>query len=143
MRIREWKPEDIPKLVEAERRCFSDPWTEQMFVDVLKFPIYHGFLAEENGELCGYALLIVACEDADLANLAVDLPFRGRGVARALMDALLEQAKRSGATQCFLEVRVSNVAAISLYKKYGCEICGVRKRYYEDGEDAFLMKKSL
>lgn len=143
MQIRTWEQADIPTLAEMEGRCFSDPWTEQMFADCLKLPVYHGFLAEEDGKIVGYALLIAVCEDADVGNIAVDLPFRGRGISKALMDVLLDKAKALGALQCFLEVRVSNVTAISLYRKYGFETYGVRKRYYADGEDAFVMKKSL
>jgi ribosomal-protein-alanine N-acetyltransferase len=143
MQIRSWEQKDITKLAEMERRCFSDPWTEQMLADTLKLPVYHGFLVEEQGEILGYASMIVVCEDAEVGNIAVDLPFRGRGLSKVLMDAMHERAKSLGATQCFLEVRVSNAVAISLYEKYGYEKYGVRAKYYADGEDAFVMKKSL
>ncbi len=143
MRIRKWEEADISTLVETERRCFSDPWTEQMFSDCLKLPVYHCFLAEEDEKIVGYSVLIAVCEDADVANIAVDPPFRGKGIAKALMETMHGQAKSSGATQCFLEVRVSNVAAIALYRAYGYETCGLRKGYYADGEDAFVMKKTL
>lgn len=143
MQVRSWEQKDITKLAEMERRCFSDPWTEQMLADTLKLPVYHGFLVEEQGEILGYASMIVVCEDAEVGNIAVDLPFRGRGLSKVLMDAMHERAKSLGATQCFLEVRVSNAVAISLYEKYGYEKYGVRAKYYADGEDAFVMKKSL
>lgn len=143
MQIRSWEQKDITKLAEMERRCFSDPWTEQMLADTLKLPVYHGFLVEEQGEILGYASLIVVCEDAEVGNIAVDLPFRGRGISKVLMDAMHQRARSLGATQCFLEVRVSNAVAISLYEKYGYEKYGVRAKYYADREDAFVMKKSL
>ncbi len=143
MQIRAWEQKDIAKLAEMERRCFSDPWTEQMLADTLKLPVYHGFLAEESGEILGYASLIVVCEDAEVGNIAVDLPFRGKGISKLLMDAMHERATSLGATHCFLEVRVSNAVAISLYEKYGYEKFGIRAKYYADGEDAFVMKKSL
>ncbi len=143
MQIRAWEQKDITKLTEMEQRCFSDPWTEQMLADTLKLPVYHGFLVEEQGEILGYASLIVVCEDAEVGNIAVDLPFRGKGISKLLMDAMHERAKSLGATHCFLEVRVSNSVAISLYEKYGYEKFGIRSKYYADGEDAFVMKKSL
>jgi ribosomal-protein-alanine N-acetyltransferase len=143
MQVRSWEQKDITKLSEMERRCFSDPLTEQMLEDTLKLPVYHGLLVEEQGEILGYASMIVVCEDAEVGNIAVDLPFRGRGLSKVLMDAMHERAKSLGATQCFLEVRVSNAVAISLYEKYGYEKYGVRAKYYADGEDAFVMKKSL
>lgn len=143
MQIREWTKEDIDVLAEMEERCFKEPWTKEMLSDCLRYPIYNCFLAEEGGQVCGYCCLITVYEDAEVGNIAVDKPFRGRGIAQALMQAMHERAKEKGATQCLLEVRVSNTPAISLYQKFGYEIYGVRARYYEDGEDAFVMKKDL
>lgn len=143
MIIREWTKEDLSVIAEMERRCFYDAWTEEMLADTLRYPIYNCFLVEEGGQVCGYCCLIVVCEDAEVGNIAVDLPFRGRGVGKALMEKMHERARAKGATQCFLEVRVSNQNAIALYKKFGYESYGIRARYYEDGEDAVVMKLVL
>ena len=143
MVIRQWTKEDIGVIAEMERRCFHDAWTEEMLSDTLRYPIYNCFLAEEEGQVCGYCCLITVCEDAEVGNIAVDIPFRGQGIAQALMDAMHSRAKEKGATECFLEVRVSNAPAISLYKKFGYEGYGIRAKYYEDGEDALVMKKVL
>ena len=143
MIIREWTKEDIPTIAKMERRCFHDAWTEEMLSDTLRYPIYNCFLAEEGGQVCGYCCLIVVCEDAEVGNIAVDTPFRGKGIGKALMEAMHQRAKEKGATQSFLEVRVSNANAIALYKKFGYESYGIRARYYEDGEDAMVMKRAL
>lgn len=143
MQIRAWEQKDIPTLAEMEKRCFTDPWTEQMLSNTLKLPVYHGFLVEEEDKILGYASLIVVCEDAEVGNIAVDFPFRGKGISKLLMDAMLQRAKSLGATHCFLEVRVSNAVAIALYEKYGYEKFGIRAKYYADGEDAFVMRKVL
>ena len=143
MTIREWTEKDVIQIAEIEARCFQDAWTVVAFEEVLKYPIHHTFLIEERGQVCAYACLLVLFEDAELENIAVDLPYRKRGMAKALMDALHEKAKALGAKRCLLEVRVSNLPAISLYEKYGYEKYGVRKRYYADGEDAFVMQKQL
>ena len=144
MIVRSWQEKDIETIAKMEARCFSDPWTKEMLSDVLKYPLYNSFLVEDGGQVCGYACLIgIPYAEATVANIAVDIPFREQGIGKMLMDAMHEKAKAIGAEECFLEVRVSNVSAISLYKRYGYETYGVRAKYYPDGEDAYVMKKTL
>ena len=143
MILRALQRKDVAKIVEAEKRCFSDPWDERAFFAELDNPFCQGSLAEEGGQVCGYCCLFVLFEDAEVHNIAVDIPFRGRGVAKELMDAMHEKAKSLGAERSILEVRVSNTPAIGLYTKYGYERYGVRTGYYPDGEDALVMWKKL
>ena len=143
MTIRAWTKEDIAVIAEIERKSFSDPWTEDMLRDTLRFPIYHTFLAEEGGQVCGYSCLIVLFEDAELANIAVSSVCRGQGIGKLLMEQMHEKAKALGAERVLLEVRVSNQNAIGLYEKYGYVRYGKREKYYADGEDAYLMVKTL
>ena len=109
----------------------------------MRFPVYHTFLAEEGGQVCGYGCLIVLFEDAELANIAVAPIHRGKGAGKALMESMHEKAKALGAERMLLEVRVSNTNAIGLYEKYGYQRYGIRENYYPDGEDAYLMQKTL
>ena len=144
MILRAWRETDIDEIAKMEGRCFFDPWTKDMLLDVLKYPLYSSFLVEDEGKICGYACLIgIPFAEATVANIAVDTPFRGKGIGQMLMDAMHARAKEINAEECFLEVRVSNIAAIALYKKYGYETYGVRAKYYPDGEDAYVMKKQL
>ena len=76
------------------------------------------------------------CELVDLVTLWA---WRRRGVAQKLIDRLLAEARRDGARAIFLEVRVSNAAAVGLYRKVGFQDCGLRRGYYKDGEDALQM----
>ena len=59
------------------------------------------------------------------------------------MKEYLEKAKELGAEKCFLEVRVSNLPALTLYRKFGFEDLSIRAKYYADGEDALVMVKKL
>ena len=143
MIIRAWEEKDIPAIADIENKSFADPWTEGMLSDTLRFPVYHTFLAEEGGQVCGYGCLILLFEDAELANIAVSPTHRGQGVGKLLMEKMHDYAKTFGAERMLLEVRVSNQSAIGLYEKYGYERYGLRENYYADGEDAYLMEKSL
>ena len=139
--IRVWEEKDLPKIAELERECFSDPWNEQALFSSFTLPFSHCFLIEDGGQVCGYCVLSVLFEDAEVLNIAVSKAHRKKGYGALLMENMLERARALGATQCFLEVRESNVAAIALYKKYGFSQYGIRKNYYEDGENALTMKK--
>lgn len=75
--------------------------------------------AEESGKIVGYGFVVSAGEDADLANIAVDESFRRRGIAAGILDNLEGAAASAGVKRIFLEVRVSNAAAMSLYLKRG------------------------
>ena len=143
MIVRAWEEKDIAAIADIENKSFADPWTEGMLLDTLRFPVYHTFLAEDGGQVCGYGCLILLFEDAELANIAVAPTYRGQGVGKLLMEKMHDYAKTFGAERMLLEVRVSNASAIGLYEKYGYERYGLRENYYADGEDAYLMQKSL
>ena len=143
MTVRESQKEDIGAIAEIEKRCFSDAWSIETFESVLQYTWQHGFVAEDAGQVCGYAILGVVFEDAELLNIAVDIPYRGQKIGRALLTTLLDCAKGLGANRCLLEVRVSNQTAIALYERFGFTQIGVRARYYGDGEDALIMQTIL
>ncbi len=143
MIVRAWEEKDLNKIAQAEKNCFADPWSKEMLADCLRYPYYHTFLMKEGGQVCGYGVLIALFEDAEIANIAVDRPYRGRGLAKGLLQAMHEKAKILGATRVLLEVRKSNAPAIALYESFGYQPYGERKGYYEDGEDALLMECGL
>lgn len=143
MKYRNWTYKDILKISELEKTCFSDPWNYRMFADAFSSKLFHGVLAEENGEIAGYACQTVLFENAEVDNVAVAENYRREGIARKLLEMLEEEAKARGATVMLLEVRVSNAAAMSLYLRLGYAGVYTRSRYYSDGEDAVVMQKKL
>lgn len=143
MELREWTKEDIKNIAALERVCFSDPWTDKMLEKGFASPIFYGILLEEQGEILGYACETVLFEDAEIAIVAVAPNYRKQGLGKVLVERLENIAISRGAENLFLEVRVSNSAALALYQGFGFEIIRTRKRYYADGEDAFVMKKFL
>ncbi len=143
MEIRAWTKKDVEIVAEMEKRCFADPWSKEMLLDCLRYPYYHTFVAEEGGQVCGYGVLIALFEDGEVANIAVDAPFRGKGVGRAILEAMHQKARALGGTRALLEVRESNAPAIALYERFGYRPYGRRKGYYADGEDAILMQAAL
>ena len=144
MLIRPWKYEDILKISELEKECFpAEPWSFQMIASSFETDGFFGVVAEEGGEIAGYGGITVAADTSDIANIAVTEQYRRGGVASDVLDTLCKRAKEMGAEKAFLEVRVSNVAAMSLYLKHGFKGVYARTRYYPDGEDCLVMSKEL
>lgn len=100
-------------------------------------------VARLSGLLVGFMLTWFVADEVHLLNVAVEPAQRRKGIGRALMDDLLREARTASAAKIFLEVRVSNEPAIRLYDSYGFERLGVRRRYYDDGEDALDMMRML
>ena len=143
MTYRSWKFEDILKISELEKECFSDPWTYRMFVEGFSSKLFYGVCAVEDGEIVGYACETVLFQNAVVDNIAVAESCRRRGVGKKLLKKLETEAKERGARVILLEVRVSNAPAMTMYLKEGFKGIYVRPRYYPDGEDAVVMQKEL
>ena len=143
MTYRSWKFEDILKISELEKECFSEPWTYRMFVEGFSSKLFYGVCAVEDGEIVGYACETILFENAEVDNIAVAESCRRRGVGKKLLKKLETEAKERGARVILLEVRVSNAPAMTMYLKEGFKGIYVRPRYYPDGEDAVVMQKEL
>jgi ribosomal-protein-alanine N-acetyltransferase len=129
---------DLPQVVAIERRAFSTPWSLAMFVLELSKPSGVCLAAEADGELVGYLI----CSRYDtiwhVMNVAVDPDRQRRGIATALITALLERVGPQAPVT--LEVRRSNTGAIALYERFAFKSAGLRPRYYADNsEDAVIM----
>jgi ribosomal-protein-alanine N-acetyltransferase len=133
---------DLPQVLAIERRAFPTPWSLSMFVLELSKPSGICLAAPGPGELHGYLVCARYEQAFHLMNIAVEPALRRRGIARALIDAMIE---RAGVDANFtLEVRVSNAPAIALYESYGFRGVGTRRRYYADtGEDAIIMWRAV
>ena len=144
MILRSWKYEDILRISELEKECFGDEaWNYRMLASSFGTESFVGILADDGGDIAGYGGITIAADSADIGNVAVAEAYRRGGVGTSLLNGLCEEAKRRGADRVFLEVRVSNSAALRLYLKCGFKGVYARTRYYPDGEDCLVMTKEL
>jgi ribosomal-protein-alanine N-acetyltransferase len=136
---------DLPQVIGIERRSFPTPWSLAMFVLELSKPsgvclavVEAGSANGRREKVLGYLICSRYDQVWHLMNIAVDPDARRRGLAKMLLDEMLERAGRDEAYT--LEVRTSNGAAIALYERFGFRPAGTRRRYYADtGEDALIM----
>ncbi len=142
--IRLAEEKDISVIAEIEMECFTTPESEDSVRDVIENPVYEAFVAEVDGEVVGHTITMTSCGDTDIVSVAVRPSCRRFGIGRKLMENIFCNAKKNGVSDIFLEVRMSNIPAISLYEMTGFEKIGVRKNFYDlPREDAVLMKKSI
>ena len=139
------KPADLDAVFELEAASFSDPWSRASFDELLlNERATFGVIRSAVNELLAYGVVLLAADEAELANIAVVPASRGRGLGDALLAWLLQSAAARGARTIFLEVRASNAAARRLYEKQGFSRISVRKAYYRNPtEDAVVMKADL
>lgn len=134
--------EHLEDIAAIERECFSVPWTVEQLKTQLPDAMHVFLLAEENGEAAGYVGMMNVLDEGYISNVAVREKSRRRGVADALLNALVRRCEERGLVFATLEVRASNAPAIALYAKHGFVPVGERKNYYErPTEDALLMTK--
>lgn len=143
IRVRIAKSSDLDDIYELDMQTFAMPWSkEALSYDILENDNAFVIVAEYEGEFAGYADIWTVLDEADLNSIAVRVDFRRKGIGDAIMLAMTEMLSANGVATINLEVRVSNMPAIKLYKKYGFNECGVRPGYYLDnGEGALIMKR--
>lgn len=145
MLIRKMTFDDIAAAVLIEKDCFSLPWSEKSFKESLErddtlFLVCEEQIVSKNVAVTGYIGMYLSFDEGNITNVAVSPSYRKKGYGEALVSAAKEIAKEMQIEKIFLEVRASNIPAISLYEKMGFESLGVRKNFYEHPqEDASIM----
>ena len=133
---------DLDAVMEIERLSFATPWVRQAFADEIERPWARLEILrdEASGRAIGFCNYWLVADELHILNIAVHPDFRKQGQASLLVRHILAAARQGKVRVVSLEVRASNHAARSLYRKFGfCEV-GVRPKYYADnGEDAVLM----
>lgn len=130
----------LDSLAELEQICFAEPWLRSGLAAELSNPAAVFGVAELDGQTAGYAGMNCIVDECYVDNVAVFPQFRRTGVARALMNYLIESAKKNRASFITLEVRVSNTGAIALYKALGFLEAGRRRDFYrQPKEDALIL----
>lgn len=137
--------EDLDEVMVIERASFQTPWSQGAFrYELTQNRVAHCTVIRVGRRVAGYLCLWEIGHEVHITNLAVHPEFRRRGVARALLAAMLDGARRRGVELIFLEVRPTNAEAIGLYGSLGFQVIGRRKGYYFDtGEDALVMEAKL
>lgn len=146
--------EDIPSVIEINMKTLPEHYSDYFYYEILsEFP--ETFLvAELRGVLVGYIMCRIEygfshlkrlglARKGHVVSVAVEEEHRNKGIGTSLILASHEEMVKKSATECYLEVRVSNAQAIALYQKLGFKATGRQEAYYRDGEGALVMATQI
>jgi ribosomal-protein-alanine N-acetyltransferase len=138
--------ERLDAVLRIEQAAYTHPWTHGNFSDAIRSG-YQGQLLLAGDELLGYFVAMKGVDEVHLLNITVAPAYQRQGWARVMLEALALWARGQGAEWLWLEVRVSNARAITVYESHGFRRVGLRKGYYPAGhgqrEDAVVMSLHL
>ena len=142
--IRPMTKDDVDDVYKVEEDCFVDPWSKESIRKELKNDLARYLVAEIDGEIVGYVGVWFVVDEGHITNVAVHSNYSGKKIGDKLVKEMVELCRQSNIVAMTLEVRVSNIVAQNLYKKYGFKMGGIRKEYYSDNkEDAIIMWNQL
>jgi len=152
--LRQFKPSDLDRVIHINEVCLPENYSSFFFMDLFQHFPETFIVAEEDGEVAAYIMCRIESgmpsfrsfdipKKGHIISVAVLPQYRRKGVAYALVCKATQAMSLYKAKECYLEVRVSNIPAINLYRKLGFKTTRTIKAYYADGEDAHLMSKEL
>ncbi len=155
--LRRFRPSDLKQVMRLNETCLPENYSSFFYIDIYKQYPHTFIVAEEGGIIIGYVMCRIensfsgfglrsfsTTKRGHIISIAVTPEHRKKGVASAMIkEALQAMATHEKAKECYLEVRMGNTPATSLYRKMGFEIKKTARRYYSDGEDAYIMNKKL
>lgn len=139
------QPVNLPAIAAIEQAIYEFPWTQGNFRDSIDAG-YACWEYRAGTTLIGYAVMMMAVDEAHLLNLTIAAPFQRRGHGARLLEALFDSARRAGASAMVLEVRPSNAGGRALYARMGFTQIGARRGYYpavRGREDALILHRAL
>lgn len=134
----------VMQVYELETSCFAIPWSLCSLHDQLLQPSACYFVALDDNRVVGYGGFIQVLDEGNINNIAVFPNYRQQKIGTQIVERLITEGTKLGVKDFFLEVRVSNEAAKTLYQNNGFREVGIRKAYYKDNnEDAIVMRRAM
>jgi ribosomal-protein-alanine N-acetyltransferase len=132
---------DVEGIYEVERKCFrpDDVYSAELLRFLCSYCGDHSYVYVADGKIIGYIITCIEGNAAHVISIATDPQYRRRGVGKSLLCTALSLLAKGEVQEVFLEVRVTNEAALSLYRAAGFEVVEVLKNYYSDGEDGYRL----
>lgn len=136
--------QDLDQIKDTLYLDFDDFWNYNVFKKELENPNSKYIVAKINSEIIGFAGYWKAVDDVHITNIVTAKFYRNKGIANIMLEHLIKLAKQEqNITSITLEVKSDNIAAKKLYEKFNFNVVGLRKKYYNNKDDAIIMTKNL
>ena len=136
--------EDLQAIFQIEESVMPTPWSMKSFQEAFDSNYSLIMVVTDDNTVCCFSVLYITAPEAELPDIVIDTKYQGMGLGRGLLEYTISEAKNRDVDTIFLEVRVSNTAARTLYNHFEFEEIGKRKYFYSNPvEDAICMSKSL
>jgi len=134
--------DDLDGVLEVEAASFTNPWTREMYAwELQNRSVCHIYVVRTpERRVTGFCAFWLVFDEIHINNIAIVPELRGRGIGTALLQRVIEEARRLGARRATLEVRASNEGARKLYERLGFYVAATRRNYYSHPvEDALIL----
>lgn len=137
--ISEMNLQDLEEIKDCLLTDFDDFWSYNILKQELENGKSKYFVAKQENEIVGFAGILLIIDQVNIMNIAVKKDKRNFGIGSSLLEEIIRYSKIHNATSITLEVNEKNIPAIKLYKKYGFKQVGLRRKYYNNEDNAILM----
>ena len=135
---------DLNEIEDVLFSDFDDFWNVNIFRSELLNPNSKYIVAKINGKIVGFAGIWKAVDDVHITNIVTAKKFRKQNIGSILLSNLIKMARAENEISSItLEVNVNNIPAKKLYEKFNFEVVGLRKKYYNNKDDAIIMTLNL
>lgn len=143
MQITNMNLDDLNMISDILISDFDDFWTYNVFKSELENKNSKYIVIKDNNSIIGFAGIWIAIDEAHITNIVVKKDKRNSGIGSILLKNLINLAISLNMKNITLEVNESNIYAIKLYNKFGFKKLGIRKKYYNNSENAIIMTKNF
>ena len=143
MNIEKMELKDLDCIKEILFTEFDDFWNYNVFKQEILNENSQYIVAKENNNIVGFAGILIILDKANITNIVTRKTYRNKGIGKLLLKNLIEISKNLNLKSMTLEVNEQNIPAINLYKSFGFENAGLRKKYYNNEQNAIIMTKKL
>ena len=134
---------NVDSILEIYASDFKDGWNREQLLSAFSSGRFVSFAVQKNDKIVSVITCSISFEEADLEGIVTLKEHKNKGYAKALIEHLITFLKEKKVEKLFLEVREGNLSAINLYKKVGFNQISIRKKYYQNGENALIMVKEI